>query len=165
MNEKHQCIQLARGGDEVATLRLLELSQKDIRRYAERTCSTWADVEDATQESLWQLSRGIDSLRAVAAFSSWLFRIVQRECQKLWRAWGLSRQTEPAHLATMPDWELRLDLARGVASLPLLYRELVLRDFEELTIEEIGCRLKLEREAVKSRLRRARALLREYLQK
>jgi RNA polymerase sigma factor (sigma-70 family) len=48
--------------------------------------------------------------------------------------------------------------------LPEHYREvLVLRDFEELTISELAARLTLTRAAVKSRLHRARELVREYL--
>ena len=37
------------------------------------------------------------------------------------------------------------------------------RDVEEMTVDEIGTALNLTREAVKGRLHRARALLREYL--
>jgi len=48
--------------------------------------------------------------------------------------------------------------------LPPHYREVVLlRDVEEMTVDEIGAALALTREAVKARLHRARALLREYL--
>jgi DNA-directed RNA polymerase specialized sigma24 family protein len=39
----------------------------------------------------------------------------------------------------------------------------VLRDLEELTIDEIAARLSATRETVKARLHRARAMLREYL--
>jgi DNA-directed RNA polymerase specialized sigma24 family protein len=42
---------------------------------------------------------------------------------------------------------------------------LVLRDLEELTIGEVAMRLSLSREATKSRLHRARAMIREYLSK
>ena len=39
----------------------------------------------------------------------------------------------------------------------------LLRDIEEMTVDEIAATLNLTRESVKGRLRRARALLREYL--
>jgi len=59
---------------------------------------------------------------------------------------------------------LRLDVAAAIDSLPAHYREIVvLHDFEEMTIDEIGSALDLSREAVKGRLHRARALLREHL--
>ena len=59
---------------------------------------------------------------------------------------------------------MRLDVARAIQSLPEHYRAVVvLRDLEELTIDEIAARLAATRETVKARLHRARALLREYL--
>jgi RNA polymerase sigma factor (sigma-70 family) len=64
-----------------------------------------------------------------------------------------------------PHFELSIDLARAFESLPDHYREVVLlRDVEELTINEIAERLGRSREAVKGNLHRARLLLREYLQ-
>ena len=51
-------------------------------------------------------------------------------------------------------------------SLPPHYREtIVLRDIEELTIDEIAAQLDTTRETVKARLHRARALVREYLER
>ena len=40
---------------------------------------------------------------------------------------------------------------------------MILRDFEEMTIAEIAERMAMTPEAVKSRLHRARVMLREYL--
>ena len=59
---------------------------------------------------------------------------------------------------------LRLDLVRALESLPPHYREIILlRDFEELSIRELTQQLALTPAAVKSRLHRARQLMREYL--
>ena len=59
---------------------------------------------------------------------------------------------------------MRIDLVRGLESLPDLYREVILlRDMEQLTVGEAADRLGITREATKSRLHRARTLLREYL--
>ena len=58
----------------------------------------------------------------------------------------------------------QLDFAAAVESLPAHYLEVILlRDFEELTIAEIAGRLHEPAGAIKSRLHRARALVREYL--
>ena len=63
-----------------------------------------------------------------------------------------------------PDAALRIDLARALESLPAHYLEVVLlRDFEELSIGEIAQRLGEQPGAVKSRLHRARELVREYM--
>jgi len=46
-----------------------------------------------------------------------------------------------------------------------MYREVILlRDMEQLTIGEVADRLRITREACKSRIHRCRALLHEYLQ-
>jgi len=59
--------------------------------------------------------------------------------------------------------DLRANVVRALESLPESHREVVvMRDFEELTIGEMAARLSLTREATKSRLHRARALVREY---
>jgi RNA polymerase sigma factor (sigma-70 family) len=63
-----------------------------------------------------------------------------------------------------PDDELRIDLANALESLPAHYLEVVLlRDFEELTIAEIAAQLGEQPGAIKSRLHRARELVREYM--
>ena len=62
------------------------------------------------------------------------------------------------------DKDLRIDLAAALESLPAHYLEVVLlRDFEELTIVEIAERLGEQDGAIKSRLHRARELVREYM--
>ena len=157
----------ARAGNPSAINRLLALCQPDIRRYAQRTCMI-SDVDDAIQESLIILSRHIGSLRAAAAFSSWLFRIVRHECHRMARK---ALRTDPwddaraeAYLSANSSEELRHDLAAALESLPSHYRELlILRDIEELTISEISAKLGESRAATKSRLHRARQLTREYL--
>ena len=69
-----------------------------------------------------------------------------------------------ALLASKGDNDLRIDLAAALESLPAHYLEVVLlRDFEELTIAEIAERLGEPSGAVKSRLHRARELVREYM--
>ena len=77
---KQQLIELACKGDEQALEKLLVICQPDIKRSARRTCSSSEDIDDAVQIALWQLYRKISMLKTVATFSSWLFRIVEREC-------------------------------------------------------------------------------------
>ncbi len=69
-------------------------------------------------------------------------------------------------IARRADVELRMDVAAAIESLPDHYRTvLVLRDFQNMRIDEIVAELGLTREAVKGRLHRARELMREYLLK
>jgi RNA polymerase sigma factor (sigma-70 family) len=164
-----QLIEAARGGDKEAILSLLTLAQPDIRRYATRSCHTSDDINDAVQEALWVLYRHVGTLRAVTSFSGWLFAVVRRECARLMRK-ALGRTVDVEEIensqlfATRPQLELRIDLARAIQSLPEHYREVVLlRDIEEMTIDEIAATLGRTREAIKGNLHRARLMLREYL--
>ncbi|BEP52393.1 MULTISPECIES: RNA polymerase sigma factor [Variovorax] len=161
-------IEAACAGDERALSQLLRACQPDLRRFARRTCSNSEDAEDAVQVALWQLHRKIGTLGTVAAFASWLFRIVERECYRIFKR-GAAKAPLPAPLAEelaappIPT-DLRLDLAKAIAALPEAYRvALILRDVEELTAPEVAASLGLSVQAVKSRLHRARAMVRENL--
>ena len=166
---KAQLIEAARLGDSTAISTLLSECQPDLKRFARRTCSTTEDAEDAVQIALWQLSQKIGALRTMATFATWLFRIVERECYRLYRGLRatksldeLSAQDTPC--ATMLPTDLRLDLTRALERLTPPYREvLILRDIHELTAPEVAEQLGVSLEAVKSRLHRARSQVREHL--
>ena len=73
-------------------------------------------------------------------------------------------ETVERQLASRSDETLRADLIGALESLPAHYLEdVLLRDCEELTIAGIAGRLGEQPGAVKSRLHRARELVREYL--
>lgn len=166
-SDRENLILAAQTGDPAALSRLLAVCQADARRYAYKHCQA-SDVDDAVQESLLIISRKVSGLKAAAAFSSWLFTVIKRECRRLERMM-FKHEPLPAELAEeimlhRPDNELRVDLANALESLPAHYLEVVLlRDFEELTIAEIADRLNEHAGAVKSRLHRARELVREYM--
>ncbi|MCK7595261.1 RNA polymerase sigma factor [Pseudomarimonas salicorniae] len=161
-------IEAARLGDAQALARLLGARRRQVIRYAERHCVVH-DVEDAVQETLLIASRSIRRLRAAVALNGWLFRIVKRECDRMKRFWrthvfDYAPERELEQPVVQPVDALRHDLVRAIESLPQHYRDVVLlRDAQELTIDEICEVLDLSREAAKARLHRARVLLREYL--
>lgn len=165
--ERENLILAAQTGDQAAISRLLAVCQADARRYARRHCHV-SDIDDAVQESLLIISRKVTGLKAAVAFSSWLFTVIKRECRKLermmFRHEPLEDDVAEQQLACRTDDALRIDLAHALESLPAHYLEVVLlRDFEELTIAEIAERLDEQPGAIKSRLHRARELVREYL--
>ncbi len=133
-------------------------------------CATPEDAEDAIQETFWIVSRKIGSLRAAGAFISWLFMIVKRECYRLLRI----RQRE-LPLDTIPEppdereqsknrLQVVQDISISIKNLPLIYRQvIVMRDLEEMTTVEVAATLGITVEAVKSRLHRARNILRTTL--
>lgn len=165
--ERESLIVAAQTGDQAAISHLLAVCQADARRYARRHCHV-SDIDDAVQESLLIISRKVTGLKAAVAFSSWLFIVIKRECRKLermmFRHEPLEDDLAEQQLGCRSDDALRIDLAHALESLPAHYLEVVLlRDFEELTIAEIAKRLEEQPGAVKSRLHRARELVREYL--
>lgn len=161
-------LEAAQRGDSDALERLISVCRPDVRRYAGHYCVA-SDVEDAVQESLIILYRRLPTLRTLSAFTGWIFQIARRECRRMARTMfhretPLDEVVEQQYLATRDDLALRLDIATAIQSLPDIYREVVvLRDFEELTIKEIGQRLEMAPETVKTRLRRGRQLIREHL--
>ena len=159
----------AQAGDPVALERLLRELQPDIRRYARRQCHRTSAIEDVVQEALIVLYRRLGTVRDPLAIAGWIFRVVTRLCMLpvlalIRGAEELTERHEAEYFAQVPKDELRIDLVRALESLPDMYREVILlRDMEQLTIAEAADRLRITREACKSRTHRGRALLREYL--
>lgn len=168
LSETHlPVLDAAHRGDPAALAQLLRLCQPDIRRYAQRSCLI-SDVDDAVQEALLVLSRRLEAVRVLAAFSGWLFKVVQRECRRLGR---VALNFDPYDEVRAEQWlaaqdtaGLRADLVNALESLPVDYRQVILlRDFAEMSIAEIAEELALTVPAAKSRLHRARQMAREYL--
>lgn len=160
-------IEAAKSGDVEALGRVLACSRQDLRRYAEYHCVV-NDVEDAVQEALLITARRIRQLRDASALSSWMFRIVKRECNRMRRGWRLltNQEIDEAIMPVVtPDAnEWRVEIGRAMAELPPHYREILLmRDVEGLSLNEIAGLLQLQLAATKSRLHRARSVMRRYL--
>jgi RNA polymerase sigma factor (sigma-70 family) len=170
IGEINGLIASAQAGSEDALLELLQVCKPQLRRYAYRQCAS-DDVEEAVQDALWLLYRRVGTLRTISAFSAWLFRIVRRECIRRarkhpdfveWDERELSGLTRSGDL----DEDLRIDVTRAISYLPQHYREiLILRDVAGFSSEEAASRLKVPVAAAKSRLHRARQMVRAHLQR
>lgn len=165
---REQLIKYACLGDAHALNQFLLVYQPDIRRFARRTCSTTEDVEDAVQFTLWQLHRKIDMLKTISSFISWLFRIIERECYRLFKVRQSKNIEARADIdklsASSADIDLKIDLTNAIISLPLIYRQvLILRDIQEYSTPEVAEKLGITVEAVKSRLHRARLMVKEKI--
>jgi RNA polymerase sigma factor (sigma-70 family) len=169
MSETDSLILAAQGGDEQALIHLLEVCTPKLRRYANHQCIA-DDIEEAVQDALWLLYRKLGALKALEAFSSWLFQIVRRECQRKARRRHEFSELDDSLLSTQgkiarADENLRIDISRAISSLPEHYREvLILRDVNGFSSDEVAARLRIPLPAAKSRLHRARQMVRARLQ-
>jgi RNA polymerase sigma factor (sigma-70 family) len=160
-------LEAARSGNAQALNQVLARSRQDLRRYAEHHCVV-NDVEDAVQETLFTMSRRLGDLRQLESFTSWMFRIVKRECNRMRRGWRMLTGGEIDE-AIMPielpePMERRFEVSRTLGLIPAHYREILLmRDIDGLSLEETCEQLGLSLPATKSRLHRARMLAREML--
>lgn len=166
-----QLIDSARQGDTEAIHALLLHYQPDIARFARSVCATPEDAEDAVQEALWIAVQKIGTLRVAAAFTTWLFQVVKRECYRLLRRGRHEASIEQIVIVRYDDDSLATqtalahDIAAAIANLAPHYRQvLLMRDVQLMSAPEVAATLGMTVAAVKSRLHRARVLVRASLQ-
>ncbi len=143
-----------------------------------------ADAEDVSQEAFIRAFRKLESFRAESKFSTWLISITINEARTRLRRQALVRM-EPLDQhpdedkgispALLRDWreipseaveraEVRNLIRLAVEQLPDIYRQVFLmRDVEELTINETAEALNISIPSVKVRLHRARMRLQKQL--
>lgn len=156
---------------------LMRRYNQRVYRVARAALADDAEAEDVTQEAWVRAFQHLDQFAERARFSTWLIRIA------LYEAWARTRRArrfEPieaettdgrvapmSEMAKTPDpenaalaREMQTVLERAVESLPEIYRcVFVLRNIEGLSTTETAECLDLTEEAVKTRLHRARSLL------
>ena len=164
-----QLLSDARQGRETALLRLFDDHHLPLFRFAWRLTGSAADAEDIVQECFLALLRpecSFDPTRS--AIRTYLFGAVRNQSLKRLRRRERGGAVEPADPRTPETEALRGEVAeavaRAIAELPEAQREvLLLAHYEQLPLAEIAEITQLEVTAVKSRLQRARAALRETL--
>jgi RNA polymerase sigma-70 factor (ECF subfamily) len=136
-----------------------------------------AEAEDVLQEAWTRTFAHLDQFRGEAAFPTWITRIAVHEALARTRRGRVVVPTDDEELeAVMPrtgawdperqahDAELRRLLEQAIDALPEIYRAVfVLRELEGLDTAETAACLEVTDDVVKTRLSRARALLRDAL--
>jgi len=142
------------------------------------------DAEDAVQEAMLKAFANIQQFRAESRFSTWLIQItvneslMRRRRERTVVMEGIDdRREEDSDYAPrdFADWreipsealerkEVRQRLGEALATLDRKYREVfVMRDMEQLNIQETAEALGISVASVKTRLLRARLMLRDLL--
>ena len=167
-----------RAGEGTAFEELVMTYQHRVFGVALRMLGSAAEAEEVAQETFVRAHRALADFRGDAKLSTWLYAIASRLCLNRLASGErrLVRQGEDTLLrlsdaAPRPDaalerHELETALGRAIGELPEDRRiVVVLRDLEGLSYEEIAEALDLELGTVRSRLHRARADLKDKLER
>jgi RNA polymerase sigma-70 factor (ECF subfamily) len=164
--------------DLVAFEQLVEEYGDRVYNIALRITGSPADAEDAMQDAFLSALRAWSAFRGEASPTTWLYRIaVNAALQRVRSARPIEYlgEVDDGERESIPDWtgdvptaaarsELIAELERGIGQLhPDLRVVFVLRDVEGLSTAETAASLDLSEAAVKSRLHRARVILRDLL--
>jgi RNA polymerase sigma-70 factor, ECF subfamily len=183
-----ELVERIRQGDERAIRIMVQQHNRRLFRIARAIVKNDAEAEDVVQETYVRAFTSLGSFRGESALLTWLTRIALNE------ALGRLRRSRPAlpldelssagdmdgarlimfptaQLPKSPEAELARSQVRdllehAVDELPESFRiVLILRDIEEMSIEETAALLMIKPETVKTRLYRARKLMRTALSK
>jgi RNA polymerase sigma-70 factor (ECF subfamily) len=177
-------VKKSQSGD-VESFELL-ISSYDKRAYniAYRIMGNEEDAKDMAQEALLRVFRSIKDFKGQSSFSTWLYRIVTNVCLDELRRRKNEKYVSMDSTIQTEDGELHMELCsdketpesayerteqkelimNAIRNLNEEYRSvIVLRDIQGFSYEEISSMLDCSLGTVKSRINRARTMLRERL--
>ena len=181
----HQLIEATKRGDEEAFAEIVDRYRNPLTNYLFRMLNDYEEAIDLAQETFVRVYFAIERYHTDYAFSTYIYRIATNlaisEIRKKRRRKLLSltsffqseegdaQEFHPPDEKALPDENLieterKRTLEKAIATLPDKYRApIVLREIQELSYEQIAQILGLGLGTTKSRISRARALLREKL--
>lgn len=173
-------------GDMQAFDEIMREHQETVFRVALRFVKNETEAQDVAQDALLNVYRKLHTFKGNSALGSWIYRIAVNTA--LMRLRKKKRRSEVALENVAPDeeheteyqefrsmWhqrgdeaaenkELRKKIAEAVEELEPKYQTVfTLKEFEDMSLQEIADELDLSVPAVKSRLHRARLHLRTIL--
>jgi RNA polymerase sigma-70 factor (ECF subfamily) len=176
-----ELINKAQSGDKEALASLVKNYEQTVFNFAFKICRNKDRAEHTMQETFLSLVKNIAQFNGKSKLSTWLYTVVSNHCLMMARK-------EKKHTVSsidddefyfdeinIADWkvspdnvtennELKMLLDTAINKLPQDYKIIfLLRDIEGLSTEETGKITNLSVPAVKSRLHRARAFLRNEL--
>lgn len=178
----HAC----RAGNVDAFEQLVNRYDAKLFRVAQHITHNREDAQEAVQEALFKAFRNLNSFQEKARFSTWLFRITVNESlmklrkRRHTKELSFDQELQDSTLMSpfeVADWAPNPEQLYGASELRNILREqlqelqpslrvtFILRDLEELSIEETAKVLGVTVDAVKARLWRARLKLRQLLTK
>jgi RNA polymerase sigma-70 factor, ECF subfamily len=179
-----ELIQHIKSGQHDLFYRLIQPYERRVYAAALAVLRNEADAEDVAQDSILKAFRHLSQFRAEAKFSTWLLQITVNEARmrkrrmtaRAMESIGDTQNDEGDYIPReFADWreipseslerkEVRTALEEALSSLGEKYRSVfVLRDIQRLSIDETAKVLDISPGSVKTRLLRARLMLRDFL--
>lgn len=182
----HELIEATKRGDEAAFGEIMRRYRSPITNYIYRFLNDYEEAVDLAQETFVRVYFALERYHTEFAFSTYIYRIAtnlaiseirKRKRRKLVSLTGLfqfdneeAQDFNPPDEKSLPDEDLieseqSRTIANAIATLPEKYRApIVLRDVEGKSYEEVAAIMELGLGTTKSRISRARKLLREKLE-
>jgi RNA polymerase sigma-70 factor (ECF subfamily) len=176
--------------DERAFNTLVKAYERRVFALVLRMIGNRAEAEDLAQEVFVQVFKAVGSFRGESKLSTWIYRIAINLCKNRTKylkvrhsgeqdelealqervPMGQGTHSNVAHIDRPDDMmagkQVEHIVQQAILQLEPTFREcLVLRDVEELSYEEIGAITGLPEGTVKSRIHRARAQLKELVER
>lgn len=167
-----ELIKRAQKGDQEAYTTLVKSMKDDLYKIAKTRISNEDDMQDAIQETMLEMFKSIKKLRDPKLFKKWIITILINKCNRIYRRkykTDLSYEElnfEDFITATSNDVESDLEFYELLKDLK--YEEriiLILYYKEEYTVKEIKSILNMKVSTINTHLFRARAKLKEKLEK
>jgi len=181
----HDLIEATKQGDEAAFAEIVRRYRSPITNYLYRFLNDYEEAVDLAQETFVRVYFAINRYHTDFAFSTYIYRIAtnlaiseirKRKRRRLVSLTGLFQfdnedakdfqpaDEKPLAVDDLIEDEQSATIARAIAALPEKYRApIVLRDVEGKTYEEVAQILQLGLGTTKSRISRARGLLKVKL--
>lgn len=172
--DEYELIESFKNGDEFAFVGLYNRFKSPVYAFCYKMLLNRELAQDVMQETFLRVYENRDRLMKTASFKSWLFTIARNQCLNHIRQGGRQVNLEPAVMERTASPETpftRMDKSEQVkyvsdflGMLKPEYREvLVLREYQNLTYEEIAAVTRNTLSSVKSRLFKARKKLAEVM--
>lgn len=176
-------IEKAQAGDRRALSELIKNYEQTVYNFSFKICRNKEKAENTMQETFLSMVKSLNQFSGNSKLSTWLYTVVSNHClmlarsQKKYEYTPIEDDESLIDEKDVADWnvspgrvtennELKDLLDKAISKLDPEYRIVfLLRDVEGLSTEETGEIVKLSVPAVKSRLHRARAFLRNELNK
>jgi RNA polymerase sigma-70 factor (ECF subfamily) len=181
-----ELVRRAQARDEAALRAVMQANNRRLYRLARGILRNDSEAEDVVQETYVRAFTHLDGFRGEAGLSTWLSRIAINEALGRARArkpsvelGAVAEATLEAQVIQFPhsfaagdpeksmaQREIQLVVERAIDELPDVFRMVfIARVMEGMTIEETSELLGVKPETVKTRLHRARTMLRENVEK